>query len=249
MSLHTIVTSQFIRTAMADKGFTLPRSPNTIRRTILDHCDGLKSAVKDELLALCADRCGARLSIPLDEWTSSQNRRYINVNLHGAERFWNLGLMRAKGSIAAERTREFVRTKLESFGMRFDDARSDFVCATRDGASVMVAFGSKIAAEHVACYAHVLHLAVQDVFYKPVGAVNEALPVAADHGYALGRENDTDAGEEHEDYAEDDDVVPDRAPAQGDRRQGTQTGCTYSPQSSQGIHPPAVQWQGILPDS
>ena len=44
-----------------------------------------------------------KFSLTLDEWTSMQNRRYLNINIHGIGYFWNLGLVRIRGSFTAER--------------------------------------------------------------------------------------------------------------------------------------------------
>ena len=126
----------------------------------------------------------------MSRWTSGRHHRTGATStsiysIHGADStFWNLGLIRAKGSITAAKTWEIVKAKLESFGIQFDEMTSHVVAATTDGASVMLAFGDQIPAQHVACYAHALHLAVQDVFYKPEGAANIAVVTEDDHIYA-----------------------------------------------------------------
>ena len=43
-----------------------------------------------------------KFTLTFDEWTSLQNRRYININIHGKESFWNLGLVRIRGRFSAE---------------------------------------------------------------------------------------------------------------------------------------------------
>ena len=96
------------------------------------------------------------------EWTSSQNRRCINVNLHDhGGLHYNLGLIRVTGSAPAQVIDDLVRERLCDFGIYTDQ----LVGITSDGASVMIAYGRLTECEHVVCYAHRLHLAVQDMFY------------------------------------------------------------------------------------
>ena len=160
LSIQQICESDFIRSAISAKGFTLPKSPNTIRRVILDHCDNIKSSVRASIEEKFQN--GERFSATLDEWTSSQNRRYININLHDhGGLHYNLGLIRVTGSATAQVIDVLVRERLCDFGIHADQ----LVGITSDGASVMIAYGRLTECEHVVCYAHGLHLAVQDVFY------------------------------------------------------------------------------------
>ena len=62
-------------------------------------------------------RKGTRFSISLDEYTSSRNRRLMNINLHTKEKFWNLGMQRIKGSMPAQKVVELVYKKLLEFGI------------------------------------------------------------------------------------------------------------------------------------
>jgi hypothetical protein len=62
----------------------------------------------------------------------------------------------------AERCIELIKNKLQSFGL---DLESDVGICT-DEASVMCKVGKLISGEHQLCYAHGIHLAVQDVLYK-----------------------------------------------------------------------------------
>jgi len=61
---------------------------------------------------------GQQFSVTLDEWTSTRNRRYINVNVHAnGGKFWSLGMVRVQGSMPVEKCVELLETKLEEFGL------------------------------------------------------------------------------------------------------------------------------------
>lgn len=198
-SLNKIKTSEFIQKAVAAEGHTLPKSENTLRKMVINDCTEKKSEMKDTF-----DRklkCGERFSITLDEWTSIRNRRYININVHDSNnQQFNLGLIRAKGSITSERTLELVRAKCNSFGLAVTAPNTgsgsrDIVSATTDGASVMMRFGRIMGEEHVTCYAHALHLAVQDVFYSKSTTAAATEGEESDNADTLdttGQEDDTD---------------------------------------------------------
>ena len=61
-----------------------------------------------------------KFSITIDEWSSSRNRRYINISVHyGEEDFENLGLVRIQGSFPAEKVRLLVEQLLLLFELNF----------------------------------------------------------------------------------------------------------------------------------
>ena len=92
----------------------------------------------------------------MDEYTSLQNKRFMNVNLHSEDDHWNLGVFRIEGSMTAERVVELLNIKLETYSLNLDE---HIVCGTTDGASVMVKYGKLVLPEHQLCYAHAIHLA------------------------------------------------------------------------------------------
>ncbi|GBP60458.1 hypothetical protein EVAR_37494_1 [Eumeta japonica] len=110
---------------------------------------------------------GHRFSLTFDEWTSSSNRRCLNINAHTYANdralFWNLGLTRIFGSMPATVCVETIRKKLKKFEIDLDE---DIVAITTDGASVMVKTGSLVPAFQQLCYAHGLQLGILDVLYK-----------------------------------------------------------------------------------
>ena len=104
-----------------------------------------------------------KLGISLDEYTSMNNNRYININLHLENIIYNLGLIRIHGSMPADVAVKIVTKVLE--GYEIDVERDISGCVT-DGASVMKKFGKLLNVIHQLCYAHGIHLGVCDIMYK-----------------------------------------------------------------------------------
>ena len=70
---------------------------------------------------------GHRFSLTFDEWTSTRNRHYMNINVHlRGSKFWNLGLVRVLGSMPA-----MLKVKLATFGLSLQNF---IVSITTDGA-------------------------------------------------------------------------------------------------------------------
>ena len=74
---------------------------------------------RDELISYFKKQVAADegFSITLDEYTSLQNKRYLNINVHEQTNRWSLGLVSIKGSFTSERVEEAVRKKLNDFGL------------------------------------------------------------------------------------------------------------------------------------
>lgn len=160
---QTFAKSNDLRRGLHALGFTdIPQSPNGIHGIIMAHGDSIRKQTIAELASM--KKNGTRFSVTFDEWTSLQNRRYMNVNVHaGGEKFWNLGLIRVKGSMPATQCIKLLKEKLSMFGLNLDN---DIVCIVTDGASVMTKTGKLINAQHQLCLAHGIQLAVLDILYK-----------------------------------------------------------------------------------
>jgi len=125
-------TSDDLRRALGALGFSVPRSPDTIKKLVMDHSKTVQQTVVNEL-ALRKKR-GERFSLTFDEWTSIKNRRFMCINVHErGVQFWSLGLIRVKGSMPAMRCIELLNEKLKMFGL---DLKQDIVSITTDGAIV-----------------------------------------------------------------------------------------------------------------
>ena len=106
---------------------------------------------------------GTRYSLTLDEYTSIQNKRYMNINVHTKDNHWSLGLIEINGSLDSRKTAEIIRRHLHKFGLNLDE---HIVGCTTDGAAVMVKFGKEIKPDHEQCIAHCIHLSVLDILYE-----------------------------------------------------------------------------------
>ena len=101
-------------------------------------------------------------SVTLDEYTSTRNRRYMNINLHYDSDPINLGMVRIEGTLPTERVENLVKERLHEFGLKMED----IVAVTTDGASVMKRFGRMICCIHQLCFAHGYHLVATNFLYE-----------------------------------------------------------------------------------
>ena len=62
-------------------GFSqLPNTHVGIKQLVMQHGERIRSVVSLDMQRL--KDMGQRFSVTLDEWTSTRNRRYMNVNVH-----------------------------------------------------------------------------------------------------------------------------------------------------------------------
>ena len=157
------ITSPDIRKGLEAQGFSpLPKSRETVKKMVMKHGNRIRETVCKEIEQL--KTAGKRFSLTFDEWTSTRNRRYMNINVHAAGgEFWNLGMVRVHGSMPAEKCVTMLEGKLSDFGLLL---KHDVVAICTDGASVMKKVGALIPPQQQLCYAHGLQLAVLDVLYK-----------------------------------------------------------------------------------
>lgn len=172
--MGTLVTSQVMRRFFSKDGLKLYKSPNSIRTVIMEFYSKIVSEYTEEMKADLVD--DQKYSITTDEWTSNRNRRFMNVNVHGREKIWGLGLTRVFGSAPAEKCYTIMSDTLIKFGLTLNN----IAAVTTDGAPVMVKMGKSLNATnviHQLCYAHGRHLAVCDVLYK---SRNIVIPITDD---------------------------------------------------------------------
>ena len=79
-SINAITKSEFIRQSFSKKGFVLPKNPSGVIGLV--HKQYFK--VKDHIDSKIRSRvsAGSRFSLSLDEYTSLNNRRYLNIIVH-----------------------------------------------------------------------------------------------------------------------------------------------------------------------
>lgn len=184
LPLKVFCTSADLRKLM-QKNFkeNVPKSPNSIKKMIMDMCHKEKSTLNVEIKVMKSKN--TKWSITLDEWTSMKSHRYLNLNIHfqndDGENFCeNLGLIRIVGSMGAEACASLIDKRLDSFGICLD---KDIIGLTTDGAAVMAKLGRILPVPfHQLCLAHGVQLAVQDVLYKNNLQTHEDAESCSDSG-------------------------------------------------------------------
>lgn len=88
LPFRIFATSVEMRKSLASRGFEVPKSANTIRDMVMKYGQSIRQKYKIELQGLKLQ--GKQFSLSFDEWTSTKNRRYLNVNVHIKSKFWNL---------------------------------------------------------------------------------------------------------------------------------------------------------------
>ena len=156
-----ISQSKFIRSSLQEKGFTPIPDHSTVSRMVLRYANHVKGVITSQLQFLLAN--GKRMSVSLDEYTSIQNKRYMNVNIHSINNFWNLGMKRIYGKMPAEKVLELLERILIEFNI---ELQKHIVSITCDGAPVMVKMGRLSGIHQQLCLAHGVHLAVVAVLYS-----------------------------------------------------------------------------------
>lgn len=163
LSFSLFITSTELRKSLIARGFDLPKSRETIKKIFMDFVYKCKAETKREIRSVKSEE--NKLSLIFDEWTSSSNKRFINAIVKTDKKSWNTGLIRLKKSGTAEVCLELVTKRLEDFDLSLTD---DIVAFTTDGAATMKKIGKLIAPKQQLCLAHGVHLALIDVFYKPL---------------------------------------------------------------------------------
>ncbi len=171
ISFSTLASSPSFEKLFQLAGFTgIPKSGNGVRNLIMKYYNSKRNTVAETINAHV--RNGQKFSITLDEWTSTANKRYMNVNVHSVKgSFWNLGLIRIFGSATSEACHEYIQTKLEEFGLSFS---TNVFSLTTDGAAVMKKLGRISEKPQQLCIAHGIHLAVLEVIYQNYSHVEES---------------------------------------------------------------------------
>lgn len=195
LPFRVFCTSQDLRDLFSAAGYKLPTSPYSIKLMVMNYGMTLKLKIQRDLAELKDDN--HRFTSTFDEWTSSKNRRYMNVNIHTCKKnksvFWNLGLIRIYGSMPAETAVDLLKKRVSEFGLSLDD---DVVNITTDGASVMTKVGRLISPLQQLCHAHGIQLSIIDCIYK-----KQDLPVSAEDEIdeipnLLGEETETNSDDE-----------------------------------------------------
>lgn len=172
MSFAKFVDSRDLRELFKLEGHQLPSSANSIRAIVMNYGTSIKQKITTELQDLKNKM--NRFCLTFDEWTSSRNHRYLNINIHvfskGSVVIKNLGLVRVSGSFPAETCISALEAKIKEFEV---DLNKDVISMTMDGAAVMKKVGRLLKIHHQLCFTHGLQLAVLDVIYKNTTSITE----------------------------------------------------------------------------
>ena len=162
LTISQICKSDFIRKSLKSQGFTLSKQSRDVMKLIFDFYDQVKEETIAKIKKMKLEN--KKASISIDEWTSFNNRRYLNIHVYYIdEDSDNLGLVRIVGSCISETLLQLVAEKLKCFGL---DYAKDIVATTTDGASVMLKFGRLSGSEMQLCYSHAVQLSIMAVFYS-----------------------------------------------------------------------------------
>ncbi|KAF9761996.1 hypothetical protein NGRA_2290 [Nosema granulosis] len=162
ITFNSIANSKFIRRSLS---FEYPNVKtvfaNVVSR-IFEKCyEDEKDQIICELKRLIEQ--GTRFSVSLDKYTSNQNVRYINIDLHYLLKTRFLCNRRIYGVFDSTASLAIVSDVLMEFRI---DMHKHVVSTITDEASVMVKFGREARVEHQKCLAHAIHLAVTKTLYK-----------------------------------------------------------------------------------
>jgi hypothetical protein len=109
LSFNQIASSEFVAKAFSNLGLRHPKSRTTVSNYVNSFITGMVKETKEELVK--AFQNGVRFSVVIDEWTSINNRRFLNVCVVTMDSCNNLGLARCRGSMTAVRTTELLQVK------------------------------------------------------------------------------------------------------------------------------------------
>jgi hypothetical protein len=110
LSFNQIASSEFVAKGFSNLGLKHPKSRNTVSTHVNTYIKGMVKDTKEELVK--AFENGVRFSVVIDEWTSINNHRFLNVCVVTMDTCHNLGLARCRGSMTAVRTIELLQVKL-----------------------------------------------------------------------------------------------------------------------------------------
>lgn len=161
LSFRVFQTSVDLRDLLEAKGYNVPKSAHTIKSKVIDYSKKIRSICIEQMVHIKSKN--GRFSLTFDEWTSTANKRYLNINVHSQKMLWNIGLVRIEKSMTSEVCVELLETRLKEHKLSL---LNDIVGFTTDGASVMTKLRKLIPPAQQLCFAHGLQLAVVDTLYK-----------------------------------------------------------------------------------
>ena len=161
-SIRSTGKSKFFRESRSAKGFCPPSLDSSIINLNHSENDDIQKEIKAENKTKV--KANTRFSVTMDEYASVHCQRYMNINVHCQSNVINLGLMAMLESYGAEKILQLLEKQLADFGITNMQISVDSIVS--GGASVMKKLVKISQLNHVLCYAHGVHLAVNDVLFK-----------------------------------------------------------------------------------
>lgn len=205
LTFRVFTTSVDLRRALASDGYNIPKSPNTIRKIVMEFAEKVREQEKNEIVQLLEK--GDRFNISHDEWSSIKRRRYLNIILHHKkDRIWNLGLIRIKGTMDAETIVRKIDERLGTFELSID---RHIICQMTDGCKTMKKVGRICTCDQQLCLTHGVQLAVLDVLYQKTKPKTVKAHDKQSEGNDGDESNDDDENDEQESDDDEDDIGED----------------------------------------
>nr|CAI5830436.1 unnamed protein product [Callosobruchus analis] len=196
-------TSTDLRDLLEAKGYTVPESAHTIKSKVMDYSKKIRSICSQQINHIKAKN--GRFSLTFDEWTSTSNKRYLNINVHSQRNMlWNIGLVRVEQSMTSEVCVELLEKRLKDFNLSLIN---DIVGFTTDGASVMTKLQKLIPPTQQLCFAHGLQLAVVGTLYKNTVKSDKTDTTETERSLTKDGDNDNNEFDDLEEAYYDSDLV------------------------------------------
>jgi len=117
LSFNVIAMSKDIRGSLVAMAFSqVPSAVATIKQHVIDYGQRVRSFVMSDMEKKKAE--GQHFSLTFDVWMSTQNRRYMNINVHARDgEYGSHSLFRVHRSMPANKCVAVVEQRLGEFGL------------------------------------------------------------------------------------------------------------------------------------
>lgn len=85
LTFNSMAKCAYLSAALKKNGHNLPKNPSEISQHVRAFANGEKDKLAEQLENTV--KHGARFSLTIDEYTSSQSKGFMSVNLHGLETY------------------------------------------------------------------------------------------------------------------------------------------------------------------
>jgi hypothetical protein len=126
-----LADSKDLKAGLRAQGLKIPNSRQLLKKEAFAYGAKIMEEKKKDILKLRDQE--DMFSVSLDEWTSSRNRRFMNVNLHTSdpEKIFGLGMIRVRGKMPHQAALRLLKKKILQFDL--DTDKDIFWCSDRWG--------------------------------------------------------------------------------------------------------------------